>query len=97
MPINQLDSGSGADPFDEAEFELLDCKMMTEQFMAGSAQEVENNFAGLEQLENYRTTYERYIPLCRMRYVIHIPPCRGYFVSTAQALSSKYLDEGLYL
>ena len=36
VPINQLDSGSGADPFDEAEFELLDSKMMIEQFMAGS-------------------------------------------------------------
>ena len=37
MPINQLDSGSGANPFDEAEFELLDSKMMIEQFMAGSS------------------------------------------------------------
>ena len=84
MPINQLDSGSGADPFDEAEFELLDGKMMIEQFMAGSAQEVENNFAGLEQLENYRTTYERHIPLCRMRYVIHIPPCRYKYATHIQ-------------
>ena len=36
VPINQLDSGSGADPFDEAEFELLDGEMMIEQFLAGS-------------------------------------------------------------
>jgi hypothetical protein len=42
-----VDIGTGADPHDEAEFELPDGEAMIEQFLAGLAKEVDNEYRGL--------------------------------------------------
>ena len=39
-----MDIGTGADPHDEAEFELPDGEAMIEQFLAGLAREVDNEY-----------------------------------------------------
>lgn len=45
-----MDIGTGADPHDEAEFELPDGEAMIEQFLAGLAKEVDNEYRGLSSL-----------------------------------------------
>jgi len=45
-----VDIGTGTDPHDEAEFELPDGEAMIEQFLAGLAREVDNEYRGLSSL-----------------------------------------------
>ena len=45
-----MDIGTGADPHDEAEFELPDGEAMIQQFLAGLAKEVDNEYRGLSSL-----------------------------------------------
>jgi hypothetical protein len=45
-----VDISTGADPHDEAEFDLPDGEAMIQQFLAGLAKEVDNEYRGLSSL-----------------------------------------------
>ena len=46
-PINPVDISTGADPHDEAEFDLPDGEAMIQQFLAGLAKDVDNEYCQL--------------------------------------------------